>query len=69
MEISNVQVGMEYMKQTVTEIHSIHSRGKRAVIPIVGKALSFLLGTLDEADLETIKTNIRIISSVVRFIT
>ena len=34
-------------------------RQKRAVLPIVGKALNFLFGTVTEADLSSIKTNIR----------
>lgn len=37
----------------------MHSWRTRAIIPIVGKVLSFLLGTLDETYLNTIKTNVR----------
>lgn len=31
---------------------------KKALMPIIGKVLSFLFGTLDETDLDTIKTNV-----------
>lgn len=37
----------------------MHRRRSRAIIPIVGRVLSFLFGTLDETDLDTIKTNVR----------
>lgn len=62
MEIANFQVNRKHMEQAISGICYIYQRNKRAVIPIAGKALSFLFGTLDEADLETIKTNIRRIS-------
>lgn len=41
------------------EIRFMHRRITRPLIPIVGKILSFLFGTLDEADIDTIKTNVK----------
>ena len=32
------------------ELHSIHKRTKRSLIPIVGKCLSFLFGTATESE-------------------
>ena len=42
--------------QDIKSLHVVkqHERNKRSLIPIVGKALSFLFGTLSESDIETI---------------
>lgn len=38
-------------------------REKRALLPIVGKALSFLFGTGDEDDLTVIRNNIQTLAN------
>lgn len=40
-------------------LHGIRSRSKRALIPIIGKALGYLFGTISEDDLGSIRKNIR----------
>lgn len=59
VEISNYKLNRKYLEQEIREIRLMQSRRTRAMIPIVGKVLSFLFGTLDETDLDTIKTNVR----------
>lgn len=59
VEINNLKLNRKYLEQETREIRFMHRRRTRALIPIVGKVLSFLFGTLDEADLDTIKTNVR----------
>lgn len=59
VEISNFKLNRKYLEQEIREIRFMHRRRTRAIIPIVGKVLSFLFGTLDETDLDTIKTNVR----------
>lgn len=58
-EIANFKVNRKYLEQEIREIRFMHRKNKRAVIPIVGKVLSFLFGTLDETDLSSIRANIR----------
>lgn len=58
-EIANFKVNRKYLEQEIREIRCMHRKNKRAVIPIVGKVLSFLFGTLDETDLSSIRANIR----------
>lgn len=59
VEISNFKLNRKYLEQEIREIRFMHRRKTRAIIPIVGKVLSFLFGTLDETDLDTIETNVR----------
>lgn len=59
VEINNFKVNRKYLEQEVQEIRFMNRRNTRAVIPIVGKVLSFLFGTLDEEDLNTIRSNVR----------
>ena len=47
--------------QTKT-LKPIGKRPKRAILPIVGKALSFLFGTVTKSDLNSIKSGIRKLS-------
>lgn len=54
-EIANFKVNRKYLEQEIREIRFMHRKNKRAVIPIVGKVLSFLFGTLDETDLSSIR--------------
>lgn len=58
-EISNVKLNRKYLEKEIREIRFMHRRRTKAIILIVGKVLSFLFGTLNETDLDTIKTNIR----------
>jgi len=60
-ELANLEKTRLFLKSKISEIKSIHSetsRGKRSLIPIVGKALSFLFGTLSESDVSSIINNI-----------
>jgi len=60
-ELANLEKTRLFLKSKISEIKSIHSetsRGKRSLIPIVGKALSFLFGTLSESDISSIINNI-----------
>lgn len=59
VEINNFKVNRKYLEQEVQEIRFMHRRNTSAVIPIVGKVLSFLFGTLDEEDFSTIRSNVR----------
>lgn len=59
VEISNFKLNRKYLEQEIREIRFMHRRKTRAIIPIVGKILSFLFGTLDETDLDTIEINVR----------
>ena len=44
----------------VADFKTLHNtRHKRSLIPIVGKALSFLFGTVSESDLATIRSNVK----------
>ena len=56
-EIVNLERSHTFLEEELAEIHSIH-RSKRSLIPIVGKALSFLFGTLSEADIDAIRHNV-----------
>ena len=40
------------------ELHSIHNRIQRSLVPINGKALSYLFGTTTQSDLRTKWVNI-----------
>ena len=40
------------------DLHAIHSRVQRSLIPIIGKGLNFLFGTATESDLKTIHNNV-----------
>ena len=61
-ERNNLEKIQNFLWQDISGIQSMHQgqvRSKRSLIPIVGKALSFLFGTLSESDLSAIKNNIR----------
>lgn len=59
VEINNFKLNRKYLEQEIREIRVMLRRRTKALIPIVGKVLSFLFGTLVETDLNTIKTNVR----------
>ena len=44
------------------EHKSLMKRSKRAVLPIVGKVLSFLFGTLSSEDLDSIRRNVNVLA-------
>lgn len=46
---------------TFKDYQTLH-RQKRSVLPIIGKAMNFLFGTITESDLSSIKNNIRTLS-------
>ena len=52
-ERQNIKRSRDFLREELDEIHSMH-RSKRSLIPIVGKALSFLFGTLSESDIDSI---------------
>ena len=61
-EKNNLEKIRNFLSKELSEIQSIHQgqdRSKRSLIPIVGKALSFLFGTVSDSDLSAIKHNIR----------
>lgn len=57
-EVKNLQEARDYAKRELKEIETMH-RSKRALLPIIGKAMNYLFGTLDESSVEAIKRNIR----------
>ena len=44
--------------ESYIDLHAIHSRVQRSLIPIIGKGLNFLFGTATESDLKTIHNNV-----------
>ena len=60
-EIQNLEISQEFLLSELTDIQSMH-RTKRSLIPIVGKALSFLFGTLNEDDIGAIRSNVQTIA-------
>lgn len=58
-EIAKFKANRKYLEEEIREIKFMRHKNKRALIPVVGKVLSFLFGTLDEADLNSIRANIR----------
>ena len=60
-EIKNLEISREFLARELDDIRSMH-RTKRSLIPIVGKALSFLFGTLNEDDINIIKSNVQTIA-------
>lgn len=60
-ELQNLEKNHQNLRQRLDEIKSLHtSRNKRAVLPFVGDALSFLFGTLTSSDVEKITSNIKV---------
>lgn len=63
-EIWNLNLTKEVMWSDLTDIRTLLgknvtlSRNRRALIPIVGKALSFLFGTVSESDIKAIRNNV-----------
>ena len=56
-ERQNIKRSRDFLRDELDEIHAMH-RSKRSLIPIVGKALSFLFGTLSDSDVDSIRRNV-----------
>lgn len=54
-------VMQNYILDTFKDYKTLH-RQKRSVLPITGKAMNFLFGTITESDLSSIKNNVRTLS-------
>jgi hypothetical protein len=57
-EIINLRQSQNEILYTFQDVKSLDQRSKRALLPIVGKALSFLFGTVSEDDLNAIRGSI-----------
>ena len=57
-EIATLQKDQMNLVESYIDLHAIHTRIQRSLIPIIGKGLSFLFGTATEADLKVIHNNI-----------
>ena len=62
-EIEGIRVFLNSILKTYQNFRILQSRSKRSLLPIVGKALSFLFGTVSEDDLHSIKSNINQLSA------
>jgi len=64
-ELEGLELSRDHLKGKLEEIKTMHklSRSRRSLIPFVGKALSFLFGTLNEGDVQAIKNNVRKIAT------
>ena len=60
-EFQSLMVTEVSILDTFKDYQTLH-RQKRSVLPIVGKAMNFLFGTITESDLSSIKNNIRTLS-------
>lgn len=63
-DVKQLKNSYQFIRQEFQELRSISNnerlvREKRALLPIVGKALSFLFGTGDEDNLTVIRNNIQ----------
>lgn len=63
-DVKQLKNSYQFIRQEFQELRSISNNEslvteKRALLPIVGKALSFLFGTGDEDDLTVIRNNIQ----------
>ena len=48
------------MNDRLTEYHALHTRTRRALVPFIGQAFSFLFGTVSEGDLGAIRLNLHV---------
>ena len=49
-----------------TELHSMHNRKQRSLIPIIDMGLSYLFGIATQADLSTIWVNVDTLAKIKR---
>ena len=57
-EIATLQNDQMNLVESYVDLHAIHTRIQKSLIPIIGKGLNFLSGTATEADLKVIHNNI-----------
>ena len=57
-EIIALQEDKVNLVGSYTDLHTVHSRVQRSLIPIIGKGLNFLFGTATESNLKTIHNNV-----------
>ena len=57
-EITGIRIFLDSIVERHQNFRILQTRSKRSLLPIVGKALSFLFGTVSEDDLQSIKSNI-----------
>lgn len=58
-KITGLNDSVDIITDNFDEYNRLQTRHKRSLLPFVGKALSFLFGTVSSADLDSIKRNIR----------
>ena len=54
MQIVPLLNDQQTLVENYIELHAIHTKMKRSLIPIIGKGLSYLFGTATESDFNTI---------------
>ena len=57
-EVATLQKDQMNLVESYIDLHAIHTRIQRSLIPVIGKGLSFLFGTTTEADLKVIHNNV-----------
>ena len=61
LDIQMVEESLIGLKQDFDEYHSLYTktgRDKRSLVPLIGKALGFLFGTVTESDLRSVQNNV-----------
>ena len=61
-EIRKLNLTHSAISDMFEEHNSLMKRSKRAVLPIVGKVLSFLFGTLSSEDLDSMRRNVNVLA-------
>lgn len=62
-ELSTLEKTQFELLERFLEYHSLKPRTKRSLLPFIGKAFSFLFGTVSDADLGAIKRNVKRLSA------
>ena len=57
-EIVALQENKVYLVGRYIDLHAIHSRVQRSLIPVIGKGLNFLFGTATVSGLKTVCNNV-----------
>ena len=57
-KITGIRIFLDSIVETYQNFTILQTRSKRSLLPIVGKAMSFLFGTVSKDDLQYIKSNI-----------
>ena len=58
-QIDNLKFTYADIKDSFGDYQTLSGKDKRSILPIVGKALSVLFGTVSESDLDAIQTNVQ----------